>query len=404
MTGAVRDRGYTTNLVVLLTTLIGINIGYMAVLPYLPQLSARLGLDSAGLAVFVAGFAVAKILAQPLGGWLADTWGLRSAGTLGLLLAVVGMLMVVEADTALPAILGRLLWGAADGITSPALYGAVTVISAKYGKDPARGYAKLGTAALLSFAAGPFIVGLVHPFADYPAVLAAAAGLTVLNAIVAWRVLPRRIAPEPAQDTGDTQTAPPNGLRRMLPVIAVFGGLDLVANALWGAMEPLVPLHMAQANTDPTGRSAWVLAMGMVAFAVANPLFARLPEKWREPRLVGLGFAALAVSCFILSAVTFLPVGLFAITVFMVAQSYIYLVAREGIRQYCGGTGKAWGIFGMFTDAGFVVGPVAGFFLFDTVNAWAFPILGVGSAIAAVTAAAAMRGWRPQVLSEQSSK
>ncbi|WP_370967176.1 MFS transporter [Amycolatopsis sp. cg9] len=402
MTGPDRRWGYTAHLAVLLTTLIGINIGYMAVLPFLPQLSARLGLDSTGLAVFVAGFAVAKIVAQPLGGWLADAWGLRSAGTLGLALAVVGIALVVQAETAFPAILGRLLWGAADGIISPALYGAVTVISAAYGRDPARGYAKLGTAALLSFAAGPFVVGLVHPFADYPAVLAAAAGLTLVNAVVAWRVLPRRAGEDPAAP--DTPAAPSIGLRRILPAVALFGLIDLVANVLWAAMEPLVPLSLEQAGVDTTGRSAWVLTAGMVAFAVANPLLARLPERWRRPGLVGLGFAALAVSCFLLAAVDVLPVGLFAITVFMAAQSYIYLVAREGIRQYCGGTGTAWGIFGMFTDAGFVVGPVLAFFLFDLTGGAVFPILGVAAVLAAATASTAIRAWRPRVLSEQHSE
>jgi hypothetical protein len=85
----------------------------------------------------------------------------------------------------------------------------------------------------------------------------------------------------------------------------------------------------------------------------------------------------------------------------MVAQAYIYLIAREGIRRYCGGTGRAWGAFGVFSDAGFVIGPMAAVLLFDGSGAAAFTILGIGSALAAATVTASMRGWRPRVLGEQ---
>jgi MFS family permease len=400
MTAPDRRPGYSAQLGILLSTVVGINVGYTAVLPFLPEFSARLGFSSADLAIFFVGFAVAKIAAQPFGGWLADTWSPRGSGTLGLVLAVAGMVMVTQADTASPAIFGRLLWGVADGIVSPAVYGAVTAVSEKYGRDPARGYAKLGVAAVLSFAGGPFIVGLVHSFADYEAVLTATAALTLLNAVVAWFVFPRRAQGAAAGDAGDTAAAPPERFGPMLRIVAVFGGIDLCANLLWGAMEPLVPLYLKRAYEDPTGWSAWVLTAGMVVFAAASPLLARLPVQWRAPHRAALGLVALGVSCVGLSAVAVLPVGFLAMTLFMVAQAYIYLIAREGIRRYCGGTGRAWGAFGVFSDAGFVIGPMAAVFLFEGSGTAAFTVLGIGSLLAAGVVAASMWAWRPRLLSE----
>jgi MFS family permease len=396
VTSRLKRVGYSGHLAVLLTTIIGTNVGYTALLPYLNRLSAHLGLSASGLAVFLTGFAVAKILGQPLGGFLADAWGLRTTAVLGLVAAALGMTFIVFADTANPAILGRLIWGVADGTLTPVLYRGLSVISAEHGRDPAGGYAKLGSVAVLSFAGGPFVVGLVHPFADYPAVLAATAGLTLVNALVAWFVLPDRARSAPAAE--DVPASGSDRLGPLLRAIAFFGVVDLCANLLWAAMEPLVPLYLGQAYRDPTGRAAWVLGLGMVVFAAANPLLARLSDRWRLPRMAGLGLAALGLSCIALGAVVVLAWGLIAIAVFMVAQAYIYLIARNGIQRYGGGTGRAWGVFGMFSDAGLVLGPLAAVWLFEAFGSSAFPILGAATllAAAAVFATAGGRWSRPR--------
>jgi MFS family permease len=390
--------GYSAHLAVLITTVIGTNIGYTALLPYLPRLSENLGLSSAGLAVFLTGFAVTKILGQPLGGYLADAWGLRVTAAAALTTAVVGMAMVTAADTASPAILGRLIWGAGDGILTPVLYRALTMAAADHGRDPASGFAKLGSAAVLSFAGGPFVVGLVHPFAGYQAVLAATAGLTLLNGVVAWLVLPGRAGSAPAEDTAE---AGPDRWGPLLRAVAFFGVIDLFANLLWAAMEPLVPLYLDRAYEDPTGRAAWVLGIGMLVFAAANPLLARLSHRWRLPHMAGPGLALLGLSCIALSGVVVLAIGLLAMVLFMIGQAYIYLIARNGIQQYGGGSGRAWGIFGMFSDAGLVLGPVIALFLFEAFGTGAFPILGLVSVLAAATLSTAVKARRPRLRPRQ---
>ncbi|MEV0155438.1 MFS transporter [Micromonospora sp. NPDC050686] len=388
-----RRLGYSGNLAVLLTTIVGTNIGYTALLPYLPRLSERLGLSATELAIFLTGFAVTKILGQPVGGYLADSWGLRATALVGLVAAAIGMSFIIFADTAEPAILGRLIWGAADGVLTPVLYRSLTVISAEHGRDPTSGYAHLGSVAVLSFAGGPLVVGLVYPFADYPAVLAATAGLTLVNALVAWAVLPDRARSAPPAE--DVPAAGSERFGPLLRAIAFFAIVDLFANLLWAAAEPLVPLYLGRAYEDPTGRAAWVLGIGMLVFAAANQLLARLSDWWRLPRMAGLGLAALGVSCIALNAVAVLAWGLIGIAVFMVAQAYIYLIARRGIQQYGGGTGRAWGIFGMFGDTGLVLGSVIAVWLFEVFGTRAFSLLGVGALLAAAVLAVAVRGLRP---------
>ncbi len=393
MITAGRRLGYSGHLAFLFTTIVGTNIGYTALLPYLPRLADRLDMSATALAVFLTGFAVTKILGQPVGGFLADAWGLRTTALVGLLGAAAGMSFVAFADSAEPAIVGRLIWGFADGIITPVVYRSLTVISAEHGRDPTKGYAHLGSVAMLSFAGGPFLVGLVHPFADYPAVLGAAAALTVLNAAVAWVVLPDRARSAPPAE--DLPAAGSDRLGPLLRAIAFFGIADLLANLLMAAAEPLVPLYLSRSYEDPTGRAAWVLGFGMLVFAAANPLIAHLSERWRLPRMAGLGLAVLGVACIGLNTVAVLGLGLIAMAVFMVGQAYIYLICRHGIQQYGGGSGRAWGIFGMFGDTGLVLGSLIAIFLFEVFGSRAFTLLGVGALVAAALLALMFRAPRP---------
>ncbi|WP_170047073.1 MFS transporter [Couchioplanes caeruleus] len=369
-----------------LSTVIGINIGYMAVLPFLPRLAEDLSLDRTGLLIFVAGFGIAKVLAQPVGGWAADRWGQNLTAVTGLVVAAAGMVLVASASDGGAALAGRLVWGAGDGLVSPAIYGAVATISARYGKDSSRGYARLGVAAVLSFGAGPLIIGLVHSYAGYPVILSTAAGATLLTALVAWWALPGRTrdASVGAAAAADELAPEPAWSSRVLRAAVFFGAIDLCANLVWAAMEPLIPLYMDRAVADSVGRSAWVLAFGMAVFAGLSPLIARLPGRLRRPGAAAAGLVLLAAACVALGGVDRTVVAVPGMAAFMAAQAFVYLVARDGIQQHCGGTGRAWGVFGMLSDVGFMIGPGIGVLLFQVSGSAAFPILGVGSALSAV--------------------
>ncbi|MEV6595625.1 MFS transporter [Actinoplanes sp. NPDC051346] len=382
---AAPSSGYAVRMATVMSTVIGVNIGYMAVLPFLPRLAEDLSLDRTGLLIFVAGFGIAKVLAQPVGGWTADRWGQNLTGVTGLVVAAAGMTLVAFATDGSVALAGRLIWGAGDGLVSPAIYGAVGTLSARYGRDSSRGYARLGVAAVLSFGAGPLIIGLVHSFAGYPVILSTAAGLTLLTALVAWWALPGRARDAPAGDAAAADLAPdPVWSSRVLRAAVLFGAIDLCSNLAWAAMEPLVPLYMDRAVADSVGRSAWVLAFGMAVFAGLSPLIARLPGRWRRPGASAAGLLLLAAACVALGGVDRLVVALPGMAAFMAAQAFIYLVARDGILRHCGGTGRAWGVFGMLSDVGFMIGPGIGVLLFQAFGSAAFPFLGVGSALCAV--------------------
>lgn len=378
---------YVRRVSLILTTVVGIHVGYSAVFPYLPVIRAELGLSNSELAMFVGAFAVTKIGGQPLGGHLVQRWGARTTGASALGLAAIGMSLAAWADSAVPAIAGRLLWGLGDGVVVPVLYRGISALSQRHGRDSAQAFAKLGTVAVLSMALGPFLVAAVHDVASYRSVLTAVAVFTMVNAVLAWFVL--AVADQP-----DGGSAAETATALDVPSLLLFAGVDFGANLLWGAMEVIVPLHLAETVSDPTLWAALVLCTGLTAFAVASPVAARLPEPWRAAGTIPAGLGVIAVALAGLYGVAVPVIGLTAIVFFMFGQAHVYLVARGGIERYCGGTGKAWGFFGACSEAGFIVGPVLGTFLFQTHGAASFPLLGLGTVGVAAVLPSTIRRWR----------
>jgi hypothetical protein len=122
----------------------------------------------------------------------------------------------------------------------------------------------------------------------------------------------------------------------------------------------------------------------MAVFAASVPVLARLPADRRGARPAVVGLAVLGAACTGLAGLATPTVGLLAMTGFMAAQAYLYLVAREGIERTCGGTGRAWGAFGVFSDTGFMLGPAIGVLLFQVWGAATFAVLGAVPLLAGV--------------------
>lgn len=390
-----RRPGYRGRLAILVTTVVGVNVGYTAVLPHLPVIGRDLGLDATTLGAFFSGFAVAKALAQAPGGRAVDRLGGAVVTAIALLVAAGGIVVVALAGGGIAAVTGRLIWGFADGLASPALYYSASVLARTYGRDPAAAYAKLGAAAVGSFALGPILVGLLHTVLGWRQILLLAAALTVVNAVVAGLTAPGRAVTAEPEDRGERAGGP---APRWLGVVLIFGALDLCANILWSGIEPLVPLAMADGTHDTTGPAALVLAVGMGVFVVATMTLTKLPAAWRGPGWGAATMALLGLSCVGLTWVSTLWAGLLAIAVFMVAQGQIYLVARDGLTAYAGGTGRAWGVFGLMSDIGFILGPIIGIALFTFAGDVAFALLAQVALAAALVFAIVFRRLGPPAL------
>jgi MFS transporter, DHA1 family, tetracycline resistance protein len=172
-------------------------VGFGLILPVLPKLIQSVGHVSIGEAALVSGwmffaFSLAQFLFGPTMGNLSDAFGRRPL----LLLAVAGLFIDYLIMTFAPSIawlyVGRALAG---------LFGSSYVIANAYiadvtsPEDRAKAFGMMGAAFGLGFVIGPAIGGLLGEYgARLPFMVAA--GVSALNLIYGYLVLPETLPPE----------------------------------------------------------------------------------------------------------------------------------------------------------------------------------------------------------------
>ncbi|MFC6083854.1 MFS transporter [Sphaerisporangium aureirubrum] len=375
----VATMGYRVRFALIIVAIAGMNIGYTAILPFLPQLQGELGLGPVMLTVFLLAYPVAKIISQwALGGRLTDGWGPAPTAAVAWLGGAAGMGLIAVADGAELAVAGRLVWGVGTGLGIPAIYRATGMLAEHYDVPVAKLRSIVGAGAVLTLAMGPAVAGAVHLFAGFRVVLLFGAALSVAGAAtVAYAMrLPAGRGEAATAASVPEPAAVPAGRGWALPLF-VFALYELILNLLFAASEPLVPLYVAGGEQDPTGRSALILGVGLGVWVVSTLLSARVSERLRSPAAGTVSLIVLAGSCLAMSEIGDLGIGLMAFVVFMVAQGHGYLVARDGIDKYTDASGTVWGRFNAIADVGFLLGPVVAVAAYSWVGHLAFPVVGV---------------------------
>ncbi|MFI6317462.1 MFS transporter [Nonomuraea sp. NPDC050556] len=325
----------------LILLMAGGNVAYSALFPVLGEAQAGLGLDAGQLAVFLSAYAVAMLVMGPVGGWLSDRYGAAVVLPLAVACGAVGMGCVAVADGPVAAIAGRVLWGVGAGLQIAPYNQLAAAVAARSGVPAARVFSVAGAALMASLGVGPLLAGLLHPVMSFRGILAVIAACTVTAAVIGWYGL--RAVPNPEPEPEDK--GPSSGWVR--PVI-LFGGFDLLIVVVETAMEPLVPLTLGT-----PGAASLVLTVGTAAYVVGVLAGGRLPRRFLHP-----GFALASMLCG--ACVVLLMPGVVAFALLNLCLAHCYLVIRECMSQDPAVTGRAWGMFGLFSGAGVMLGPVLG--------------------------------------------
>ncbi len=364
----------------LLGTVIAVNAAYTVLIPFVPELPARIHAGPVAVGLAFTLFAAGKLLAQPVGGVVVDRWGPRVVAVASLGLIAVGTVATALAGDAATLLLGRVVWGIGEGVLTPALYAGITFLCSTYHLPTTRLLGQFGSAANIGFLIGPLVTGLAGGL-GFRTIFLLGAGLTVSSALALGWVLPttpRTEPPEPAQ-AQPAEAATSSG-RRWWVLVLVFGVLDLAGNLIYSALEPVLPLYLAGGSAGARSAVSLVFAVGLAVFVLSVWVIGRLGERVTLPRLVQIGLVVfvLAVSGLALGS------GLGSVLVFfaiaMIGHSALYLAARRGVlavRTGLAGRGRAFGLFGATSDLGNMIGPTLGTTLFGWVGALVFPLLAI---------------------------
>ncbi|MDQ3785836.1 MAG: MFS transporter [Actinomycetota bacterium] len=375
----------------LLVAVISVNASYTVLIPFVPDLEERVGAGPVTIALVFALFAAAKALFQPVGGWWVDRWRPRAVACVALNVAAVGIVLTAFATDAVTLLVGRFVWGIGEGLVTPALYAGMSALCKRYDIAAGRMMGNFGSAAVAGFLLGPLIAGVAAPFGLETLFVVGA----VVTSLTAFGLL-HAIPDAPVEKEAPVESA--GGRNRWWAWVLVLGVLDLFTHLVYTALEPLLPLYLSgAADGSARGAISAVFVVGLATSAVSMWALGRYTERFGLVPMIGAGLAILGVGLAAMAiSASVVPVAA-AFLVVMVGYAILFLTARRGIvelKSAADSQGTAFGLFGVVSDVGNVVGPVAGVVLYELTGRTSFVLLGAFSGLLVVVLASQASRWR----------
>jgi MFS family permease len=144
-----------------------------------------------------------------------------------------------------------------------------------------------------------------------------------------------------------------------------------------------VPLHAVAEFGVARRDVSTAFFVGRVVFAVPSALAGPLVSRLGPARAAGLSLAVQTVALLVLAGSGVF--GLFgaAFVLLMLVQPVVYVAARTGIAGVSAGRqGRAFGWFGLVSDLGWVIGPVAAGAMLPRLGGGVFVVLAAATGVA----------------------
>jgi DHA1 family multidrug resistance protein-like MFS transporter len=399
-------------------------LGFGALLPVLPLFVVEHGIDVPTLGLITAAWSIAKLVAEPIFGYLADRTSRKPLLIGGAAVLAVVTVLPVWFNTALELFVLRLIAGAAAGAYDPAARGLIVDSTPEGERGEAFGI--YSAFQMGGFVLGPVIgafgAALGGGFA-FPFLLTGV--LTLLAAVLLAVTLPSGRF-EPATASPGPETSP--GIPQPLPVeaIAVAERGTRTRMASWTpasllnhALVAAVVIHFGFSLAFGTYEVIWSLylqdlgatvewvgltfALFGLPMMVVSPIAGRLVDRFGAlPFIVGGGLTicvagvVYAIATEPLAATVMVPVE-------GIGEAFLMpgLFALVAFGSPSGRSSTAQGIFGAVGTIGLIVATIAAGMLWDLGRSWPFGFFVVGAASALVLGLALYRlgrGHTPQPL------
>jgi MFS family permease len=341
-------------------------VGFGALLPILPIYFTAHGVDLPTLGVVVAAWPAARLLGEPLFGWVADRGPRKAMMILGLSLAAVFAVapLFIVGPAAFIAL--RALAGLSASMYDPAARGYL--VDANPPERHGELFGLYGAAQMGGLMVGPAIGGIAAGLTGQPTVVFWVAGLMIVVAAILVAVRVPELAHRPRSAAADADEPAPVGSDRVDGVVAarprrLVNRLLIAAVAFnigsffaSGAYEVVWSLYLTH-----LGASLGLIGLTFATFAlpilVLSPWFGRFIDREGGFYALVVGMAGVGICGLLYPAIPEIwfmaALGLVEGTAFALASPALFLLVARA--SPAGMSSTAQGIFGAAGTLGTIV-------------------------------------------------
>lgn len=354
-------------------------VGFGIILPILPYYAQRFGAQGLGFGLLIGVYSLMQFLSTALLGRLSDRVGRRPVILATTLISAAGYTLFATAGSYTVLFVARLISGFSGGnIAAAQAYVADITPPA----DRSRGMGLIGAAFGLGFTVGPAIGGIAGHYGGPVAPMVVAAGLSLVNFVLAYLILPESLRPEhrvrrELWDFGHLVEALAH--RRIRPLMVVWA---LVPFAFAGYTVAL-PLHAgAMLGWREKELGLFFVLVGVTAAVVQGYLFGKIARRVGDRPLVIAGTFGMALGIAVVPVLES-SAALYAWTIVLAFSNSVMSPATNGLLSSFAGPSEQGAMLGAaqaFAALGRFAGPEAVGGVYD----------GVGPPAAFMTAGAVM--------------
>lgn len=294
------DKFFTPPLIIIFTTVFIDLIGFGMVIPILPFYASselfRATPFEIGLLTSI--YSWMQFFFSPILGRLSDTHGRRPVLFVSLLGSAIGYFVLGFATTLAMVFVGRIIGGITGGNISTAQAYIADVTTRE---NRAKGMGLFGAAFGLGFILGPALAGVLSKYGvQVPFYFAA--GLSLINAIALYFILPESLKPR----TGDAEQPQKGRIAEIRELLTDHGFRTLAAVYFLLITAFSIMTYAFVLFTDFTfgygaEQNGYLFAyVGLIAIVVQGALFGVAARRFGETRLAAVGCLLLTVSLFLM--------------------------------------------------------------------------------------------------------
>lgn len=273
-------------------------VGLTMVIPLLPYYATDFGAGATMVGILISAFSIAQLAVAPSWGRFSDRFGRRPAILAGLILTSVAYVLFAFAGSILALLVSRLIQGAGGGTIGVV---QAYVADASDPKERTKSLGWLSVVTSLGAVAGPAFGSAMISIGGRQAPGLAAAALSLLVAIFAWRYLRESSELRQSGTTRAPSTTTSRGaIRRVLtrwyePAPRLIWIYTIAIGAFYGTIQTVPLLLVARFGITEANIGYFVMYLGGMGVLVRSLVLGRMVDWLGEARLSRVGVILLAV-------------------------------------------------------------------------------------------------------------